>query len=227
MTVANFRAMILLAFTMMAAGQAFEKNFSTPTQTTKIISQNNASLQESTSSVEAPAPVLVLLAVHWTGICEATIYVTGNQFLNYTSLPLSSSSEIKIQRILQKVCQKQTGCKNKMSWKNMSSNTDCYKVDEKGPIRTSNCLALGVKCEVVVLPDERSELQVYKVVTALLSCGLLVMLLVHFTKPTVEALQRRLSERREHRWIGPTQSHSALERLTVSNSGERTSTYNF
>ncbi|KAF6739014.1 hypothetical protein FQA47_001366 [Oryzias melastigma] len=170
MIVADFRAMVLLAFTLMVAEQTLEKNISMPTQhPTKNTSPTPASPQQSTSPQESPAPVLVLLAVHWTGIS-------------------------------------------------------------------------------VVPSDENSDLHVYKVVTALLSCALLVMLLVHFTKPTVKALQRRLSERREHRWIGPTQSHSvsyhrgkttvkndeenrlsfqALERLAISNSSERTSTYNF
>ncbi|MEQ2262834.1 hypothetical protein XENORESO_021739, partial [Xenotaenia resolanae] len=90
------------------------------------------------------------------------------------------------------------------------------------------------------LPDFEGQLQTYKVVTALLTIVLLVLLLIRFTRPTVMALQKRLSDRRQHRWVGPTQSHSvsyhrgksavknddeekrfsypALERLTIGES---------
>lgn len=128
--------------------QTLEKNISMPTQhPTKNTSPTPASPQQSTSPQESPAPVLVLLAVHWTGICEATIYVTENPFLNYTSLPLSSDSDAKIQGILEDVCQKKTGCQDKMNWKNISSNADCYSVNGKQLTRTRNCSALGVTCE--------------------------------------------------------------------------------
>ncbi|KAM9362918.1 uncharacterized protein cd5 [Symphorus nematophorus] len=101
---------------------------------------------------------------------------------------------------------------------------------------------------MVQCTEAQGQLQAYKVVTALLCCVLLVLLLIRFTRPTVKALQKRLSDRRQNRWIGPTQSHSvsyhrgktavknndgekrlsypALERLTVSDSREPSSNRN-
>ncbi|XP_061574328.1 uncharacterized protein LOC133440957 [Cololabis saira] len=104
-----------------------------------------------------------------------------------------------------------------------------------------------------VFPEEKlsgvtTELRAYKVVTGLLCFVFLVLLLIRFTRPTVTALQKRLSDRRQNRWVGPTQSHSvsyqrgkntlkdgdgemrlsfpALERLTIRDSRD-SSSYNF
>ncbi|XP_074521003.1 uncharacterized protein cd5 isoform X3 [Halichoeres trimaculatus] len=132
------------------------------------------------------------------------------------------------------------------------------------PVHTSSCppcaprpsapsLGLLLVKWTALTDVQQAQLQTYKVVVALLCCVLIVLLLIRFTKPTVKALQSRLSDRRQNRWVGPTQSHSvsyhqrkaavqnpdrekrlsypALERLTVSDSREpssnRNSGYNF
>lgn len=88
--------------------------------------------------------------------------------------------------------------------------------------------------------DIKSQLQIFKVMTALLCCALLLLLMVRFTRPTVKALQKRceyththtlgvplhvffiiiftctfvvVSDRRQNRWIGPTQSHSGEDNM--------------
>ncbi|XP_068448288.1 uncharacterized protein [Clinocottus analis] len=129
-----------------------------------------------------------------------------------------------------------------------------YVITTSGAEKRTSCETLRVQCKVEeVVPDVQGQLQAYRVVTALLCCVLLVLLLIRFTRPTVHALQKRLSERRQNRWIGPTQSHSvsyqrgktavknndeekrlsypALERLSVIDSREpssnRNSDYNY
>lgn len=117
-----------------------------------------------------------------------------------------------------------------------------YDITERGATKTSDCEMLRITCKAEMTPDVQGQLKAYKVVTALLCCMLLILLLIRFTRPTVKALQKRFSDRRQNRWIGPTQSHSvsyhrgktavknndgdkrlsypALERLTISDSRE-------
>lgn len=88
--------------------------------------------------------------------------------------------------------------------------------------------------------DVRGQLRIFKVMTALLFCALLLLLMVRYTRPTVKALQKRceykhiqlcvflciyflssnhlhffvlVSDRRQNRWIGPTQSHSGEDNM--------------
>ncbi|KAK1875810.1 Pentatricopeptide repeat-containing protein mitochondrial [Dissostichus eleginoides] len=118
-----------------------------------------------------------------------------------SSSPVCHGSEKNILNILRSVCEHQRGCTNSMSWVK-GEEQQGQKITENGAEEIS-CETLRVRCPVEVLPDV----------------------------PTVRALQNRLSERRQNRWIGPTQSHSALERLAVSDSREpssnRNSDYNF
>ncbi|CAI5681607.1 T-cell surface glycoprotein CD5 [Oreochromis niloticus] len=103
----------------------------------------------------------------------------------------------------------------------------------------------STKCKA---EKDATQLKTYKVMTALLFCILLILFLMRFTRPTVKALQKRLSDRRQNRWIGPTQSHSvsyhrgktavknndgdkrhsypALDRLVISDSREPSSNRN-
>lgn len=130
------------------------------------------------------------------------------------------------------------GCKENFKLEERTKQNG-YMITEKGANETSSCQKLWFKCEVEDLPDYEGQLKACKVVIALLSIILLVIFLMRFTRPTVKALQKRLSDRRQHHWVGPTQSHSvsyhrgksavrnddedkrssypALERLTVGN----------
>lgn len=169
-----------------------------------------------------------------------------------SALYVCRSSKMDVQGVMTDVCQKKKGCKDPLSWVEGKNKQDCYDTKGSGSKRRTNLETLKVKCEVEGPADEVGQLQAYKVVTALLCCVLLILLLIRFTKPTVNALQKRLSDRRQNRWIGPTQSHSvsyhrgkntvknndgekrlsypALERLTVSSSREPSSarnSYNF
>ncbi|KAG7235884.1 hypothetical protein INR49_002081 [Caranx melampygus] len=142
---------------------------------------------------------------------------------------------------LENVCEKKD-CEGPNKWKR-GSETSGAQISEAGANLTDHsCVTLTVHCT-----DVEGQQHAYKVVIALLSCVLLVILLIRFTRPTVEALQRRFSDRRQNRWIGPTQSHSvsyhrgkavknderekrlsypALERLAVSDSREPSSNRN-
>ncbi|XP_008301029.1 uncharacterized protein cd5 [Stegastes partitus] len=157
-----------------------------------------------TVASNCPAPVLGLLTVNWTREC-------GGNIILITHLPLSGSlpvchSQKNLQTILGNVCQNKKGCKGTPEFSSRSK-MDGYDITEKGATKTPDCKELIVKCEVEI-PQVDGQLTAYKVVTGLLCCVLLILLLIRFTRPTVKALQKRLSDRRQNRWIGPTQSHS-------------------
>lgn len=205
------------------------------------------------SSPSSSAPTLGLLTITWTSNCEGDVILTLYHPSISTS-PVCHGSETTIRSLLRNVCENKEGCKDTPRWvKGRDKLTIGYDITESGAKERPSCEALRVRCTVKVLPDVQGQLQAFKVVTALLCCVLLVLLLIRFTRPTVKALQKRLSDRRQNRWIGPTQSHSvsyhrgkntvknndvekrvsypALERLAVSDSREpssnRNSDYNF
>ncbi|XP_062244903.1 uncharacterized protein LOC133954476 isoform X2 [Platichthys flesus] len=200
------------------------------------------------SDQSSSPPVLFFLTVKWTSKCE------GHLMLHHPSTPshVCHDSNTTIRRHLTNVCENKKGCKEPINWKKGEEMPNGYSISED---REERCEALAVQCKaepVEVQPDVQGQLQAYKVVTALLCCVLVVLLLIRFTRPSVKALQKRLSNRSQTRWVGPTQSHSvshhrgnncnkddgekrlsypALERLAVSDSREpssnRSSGYNF
>ncbi|XP_071361577.1 T-cell surface glycoprotein CD5 [Trachinotus anak] len=201
-----------------------------------------------TSNPISSVPVMGFLTVRWHK-CNGDLIIHQ---LN-TSQPICHGSEVR--NIWANVCENNRGCKGTPRWMEGDEASGYYISEGRAEQRTS-CKTMTVKCTAVptkVLPDTQGKLKAYKVVTALLCCVLLALFLIRFTKPTVKALQKRLSDRRQNRWIGPTQSHSvsyhrgkttvknndgekrlsypALERLTVSDSREpssnRNSDYNF
>ncbi|XP_067440614.1 uncharacterized protein [Thunnus thynnus] len=191
------------------------------------------------------------ITIKWIKTCQGEVHMILNNASN-SSLPFCNSRKTNVQSLLSNVCESKKGCENVLRWEE-SRNTLGYNITESGQMKKNVCKTLRVQCKVEVVPDVQGQLQGYKVVTALLCCVLMVLLLMRFTRPTIKALQRRLSDRRQNRWIGPTQSHSvsyhrgktavknndgekrlsypALERLTVSDSREpssnRNSGYNF
>ncbi|KAM3624004.1 uncharacterized protein V6R79_017978 [Siganus canaliculatus] len=196
-----------------------------------------------------PAPTLAFLTITWLRSCDGVVMLYHPSNSSTSQLCVCRRGETDVRHIMTDVCRNKKGCEGTPHW----SPPDCtqnYKSSGAG--QSKGCETLKVKCTEEVRADEGGQLQAYKAVTALLCCVLLILLLIRFTKPTVNALQKRLSDRRQNRWIGPTQSHSvsyhrgkntvknndgekrlsypALERLTVSDSREPSSarnSYNF
>ncbi|XP_074484792.1 uncharacterized protein cd5 [Sebastes fasciatus] len=222
-----------------------------PNQTTPTTPATTAC---STSSPSISAPDLGLLTITWSK-CVGDVNLILNHPYNSSS-PVCYGSETNIQSVLRNVCENKKGCKDALHWVKGKNKLNGYDITDTGAEKRPECETLRIRCTVEVIPDDglQGQLQGYKVVTALLCCVLLFLLLFRFTKPTVKALQKRFSNRRQNRWVGPTQSHSvsyhrgktttvknndgekrlsypALERLAVSDSREpssnRNSDYNF
>ncbi|XP_071378921.1 T-cell surface glycoprotein CD5 [Centroberyx affinis] len=194
-------------------------------------------------------PALGILTVKWEGkscVGEVHLSFLASSESSESSSPHCYDTSRDIQGLLSEVCKRMKGCTDKPTWSGGNRTSKGFKVGEKD----ASCTTLKVHCKVVqepVIPDVRAELNSYKVAMGLLCFVLLLLVLLRFTKPTVKALQKRLSDRRQSRWIGPTQSQSvsyhrgkalqndegekrlsypALERLTVSASREPSSNRN-
>ncbi|XP_029291897.1 uncharacterized protein cd5 isoform X2 [Cottoperca gobio] len=254
----DFRTVVtILTLLLMTAEQTTlgpnitETTFPTQTHSTgrDWVTPNTTATAGITSNPSSSAPAMGLLIIRWTSECEGDV----NLILYHrpdSSSPVCYGSETNIMIILRNVCENHEGCTETSSWDRGREQLDGYDITERGA-KERRCEILRVRCTVA--GDVQGQLHAYKVVTALVCCVLLVLLLIRFTRPTVKALQKRLSERRQNRWIGPTQSHSvsyhrgktavkindeekrlsypALERLAVSESREpssnRNSDYNF
>ncbi|XP_026216706.1 uncharacterized protein LOC113162660 [Anabas testudineus] len=201
-------AVTLAAFLLMTAdvypGEANSTapqthgNESTPISSTPCSCPNHGASTTPPSNLRTP--VLGFLSIKWTGQCE------GDVILHHPSASSRVCHE-SVRDLLQDVCKHKKGCTNSLSWKKGGKVQNCSHITEAGAeLKLSN--TLKVQCTVETSPDIKGQLQTYRVMTALLSCVLVIILLIRFTRPTVQALQRRLSDRRQNRWIGPTQSHS-------------------
>lgn len=224
--------------------QASDPNVTHPTSVTpKPVNTSTISsctCNQTPKPAITPTPTLAFITVQWEQKCRANVNISEHP----KSKPVCHGSLTRVHSLLTDICKNKKGCKGElMSYE--GGNMEGYSISERG-IENATCKILKVKCEEEHLPDLRAELHGYKVVTALFCCALVVLLLIRFTRPTVKALQKRLSDKRQSRWIGPTQSHSvsyhrgqttlhknsdgehrlsypALERLAVSNSREPSS----
>ncbi|XP_076003945.1 CD5 molecule [Genypterus blacodes] len=189
------------------------------------------------------APVLGIFTVQWKDAsCNASI-LTSLLHNPSSSSPVCYGSQRYIQDFMQDVCHRTKYCEGTPTWKEGAETLEGYEITENGGKEGIACKRLMVSCTG---PVQASEPQGYKVATALLCILLLVIIVIRFTRPTVKALQKRLSDRRQSRWIGPTQSVSyhrgktamtdhdgakrlsypALERLVVNASREPSSNRN-
>ncbi|KAM8842809.1 uncharacterized protein cd5 isoform 2-T2 [Synchiropus picturatus] len=149
----------------------------------------------------AAQPAFFML--HWTGLCAAEV---REQSVNSSTLACLANLT-KVKRLLSDVCKNKKGC---------SGDPDF--TEQQGEPDTSGviCVWLTVACNVEAVADEGQQ-QAYKVATALLTCLLLVLLLMWLTRPTVRALQKRLSYHSGENGVERKRSsYPALDRLTVS-----------
>ncbi|XP_029989346.1 uncharacterized protein cd5 [Sphaeramia orbicularis] len=247
--VATFSALLLM--TCEPVQTSDKANETRPTSITP--KQVNTSTISSCNCDQTPMPIitpthtLAFLIIKWQVNCTANVTISEH----LKSKPVCYSSWTQVQSLLTNVCKNKKGCKGDPT-SHKGGDIQGYHISERG-IENTTCKMLKVRCTEEHHPDQQAELHGYKVVTALFCCALVVLLLIRFTRPTVKALQKRLSDKRQNRWIGPTQSHSvsyhrgqntlhknsdgehrlsypALERLAVSNSREPSSnrsSYNF
>ncbi|XP_041640924.1 uncharacterized protein LOC121508255 [Cheilinus undulatus] len=244
----------IVALLLMSAGshQAPDRaNNTTPantTDTTKVDCSCSTPVPPAPCPA-APPPSLYLISVNWTRPCEGDIILL--QLLppssSSPSSPVCYGNPTLDQTLLDSLCEGRGECKGPLGWGIGNEIMNGYDIIKQERGQTCKKQTLLCKVKGVVRADANSHLTAYKVVTALLCCILIILFLIRFTKPTIKALQSRLSDRRQNRWIGPTQSHSvsyhrtnvvqnterekrlsypALERLAVRDSREPSSNRN-
>ncbi|XP_029605689.1 T-cell surface glycoprotein CD5 isoform X3 [Salmo trutta] len=186
-------------------------------------------------------PALGVVKVNWEGkSCKGDIRLS---LLLSHSLPLCFNSLANLSLQLAELCERK-GCEGSPKWTETPARSEGYQIDRDGRVTNNSCTTLRIQCEDV--PD---QLVGYKVVTGLLCVLVLVVLMVRFGQPSLKAFRKRLSDKRQSRWIGPTQSQSVsyhrgkaglqlndntdkrhsypgLERLTVNTSREPSSNRN-
>ncbi|XP_063740583.1 uncharacterized protein LOC134865104 isoform X2 [Eleginops maclovinus] len=208
-----------------------ESNQSTPGPNTTEPPHTSSSTRRCSCppTPSSPAPPRGILSITWSQ-CEGDVQLILYHHPNSSS-PVCHGSEKNILNILRSVCENRRGCKDNLRWVK-GKNQQGHNLTEDGAEEV-HCEALRVHCQVE--DPQNGQLQAYRVGTAVLCCLLLVLVLIHFTRPTVRALQNRLSYHRGKTAVvndGEKRlSYPALERLAVSDSREpssnRNSDYNF
>lgn len=178
----------------------------------------NATSPVPVPSTSAPAPqtcappqppsralTLGLLSLQWGPGCRGSLVLTvpGN-----SSRPVCYESRGRVEALLSGACEARRGCRG--GGRLQREGLEDGLVIHESELVLQRCDTLIVQCQA---EEERpleqpQEPVIYKVATAVLSVALILLLLFGFSKPTVRALQKRLSNKRKNRWIGPTQSHS-------------------
>ncbi|XP_056136560.1 uncharacterized protein LOC130113074 [Lampris incognitus] len=155
-----------------------------------------------------PSPTLGVFTVQWkdkscTGDVVVSVLNVSTTRPSFDSLCYVSWPAVR--GLLAKVCESKVGCQGKPIWSQGSKTSTGFNITEEGGMKVASCASLTVQCSELTACR---GLTGYKVVTALLCVVLLLILLTRFAGPTVQVLQRRLSDKRRSRWIGPTQSQS-------------------
>ncbi|XP_029364325.1 uncharacterized protein cd5 [Echeneis naucrates] len=233
-TVTVSALLLLTAVTVMGLSEADagtskavtiqDDSLSPNTSTTTLCSCSNPTpTAPPTPKPCSPARKPGFLTVSWKrgGQCAGDVILRFNS--TYNEL-VCSSSEVKTH--LADVCQNKNDCEGEPTWVTFNTHQRGNLITDGGTEPADGCEMLSVKCKKK--PNLKAQLNAYKVVTALLCLVLLLLLLIRFTRPAVKALQKRLSDRRQSRWIGPTQSHSVSYhrgKTTVKNDGEKRLSY--
>ncbi|XP_026118560.1 T-cell surface glycoprotein CD5 [Carassius auratus] len=229
-------ALLLLGVQGISAQISF--NTSTPSTPRPTIPTTTTTLQATCPKLTEyiiKSEVFQLKVMRKASPCEGQLYVNFRERQVY----LCSSSDISLSW-WSGVC-KDRRCGDFKGFKHISTQA-------KGLLLTSNKTFVDTKCNGLYIMCEDplgTELAAYKAVTGILIFLILGVILVQFGRPTYKAIRKRFSQKRQSRWVGPTQSvcynrgqgppnkntdkrqsFPGLERLTVNQSREPSSNRN-
>ncbi|KAK1791162.1 hypothetical protein P4O66_002189 [Electrophorus voltai] len=213
--------------------------------TTLFSSTASQTLPYKTRSTSAPNiirgfPILTRLKVDWekSSPCQGLVLLV----LNFTEKPNALCYETIMKYDLEKlgrdICEEMK-CGMFLDFK-LANNKMGYIIKEN--VTLTKCSQVYINCE------DSKELVTYKALTGVLLTLVLAVVVLQFARPTYIAIRKRFSQKRQNRWIGPTQSQSVsyhrgqaahsdnnmvkrqsypgLERLTVNPSREPSSNRN-
>lgn len=225
---------------------------STSSQISEIVSTPTYSTPPETTSepqtIHKPntavlPPAVGRIKVKWmkTSPCQGYIHFFIN-FTQRTTYLCSNNDKITNTELGNELCEERR-CGEFLGFRNS------YKI---GYMIHENLTATSdIQCKIILLTCkdvDSKELVAYKVITGLLLTLIIAVLLCRFAQPTYIAVRKRFSQKRQNRWIGPTQTQSVsyhrgqasypnnntmkrqsypgLERLTVNPSREPSSNRN-
>ncbi|XP_075904934.1 CD5 molecule [Nelusetta ayraudi] len=250
---------LVLLMVPIRAGGNITQSPSKPSYTnpTSDAARTSPSVTPARSPDRLSDPQVLVLVVSWNRRCDGTVqlkHLWPSSMLS-PQVCFTKQNETEVKALLGNVCHQRRECSGLPRWHQEEVTTTASQLRQEPSALTSEttCPSLRVSC--LVREEDANvagQLQAYKAATALLCCVLLVLGVIRFTRPTIQALQKRLSDRRQNRWVGPTQSHSvsynrgkntikssdpedrlsypALERLAITGSREPSSnrsSYNF
>ncbi|KAI2668319.1 T-cell surface glycoprotein CD5 [Labeo rohita] len=176
------------------------------------------------------------LMVTWMSPCEGQLYVHSHE----GQWQLCSNNHMP-RNWWTAVC-KERRCGDYSGHTIASKQADGYTIYKNNTfIKTTDCMGMVIMCKDPL----GTELAAYKAVTGILIFLILAVILIQFGRPTYKAIRKRFSQKRQSRWVGPTQSvcynrgqgpqnkntekrqsFPGLERLTVNQSREPSSNRN-
>ncbi|KAL2097356.1 hypothetical protein ACEWY4_006563 [Coilia grayii] len=165
--------------------------------------------------VTAPTPLrkVVLVKVTWdsNNPCRGAVHLSlprgGHKPVCFGSTYTDEFEDL---------CQ-QRRCEKFLAWEKSEQIVPGHYVNGSGRVTNTNCHALIIQCKGPQATRSQGktsegayngELVAYKAVTGLLILLVLAVLLFFFGKPTYSAIRKRMSQKRQTRWIGPTQTQS-------------------
>ncbi|KAF4118546.1 hypothetical protein G5714_000597 [Onychostoma macrolepis] len=181
--------------------------------------------------------VLFWLKLKWNeeSPCEGRLYVHSHE----PPKALCFNSNISVSW-WKEVC-KDRRCGDFKVFKSTSSRVDGIKLTSNMSFIYTKCMGSHIMCQ----DPPGTELAAYKAATGIFIFLILGVIMVQFSRPTYKAIRKRFSQKRQSRWVGPTQSvcyhrgqgppnkntdkrqsFPGLERLTVNQSREPSSNRN-
>ncbi|KAL6487884.1 hypothetical protein MHYP_G00045100 [Metynnis hypsauchen] len=148
-------------------------------------------------------PVLARVKVEWskTSPCHGRMLLS----INFTRpKPICVNSAIIKKNLGDELCEERR-CRKFNEFKiygEASKNENGYMIIENLTVKDDRCWTVSIDC------SDNNELLGYKVATGLLLVLVLTLILFRFAWPTYIAARKRFSQKRQNRWIGPTQSQS-------------------
>lgn len=107
------------------------------------------------------------------------------------------------QKWLRELC-KDKRCGDYTKSERMSRNVSGYIIYSNMTFSKTSCYERHITCQDTL----GKELAAYKAVTAILLLFIFSVILLQFGRPTYKAIRKRFSQKRQNRWIGPTQTQS-------------------
>ncbi|KAL7889396.1 hypothetical protein AOLI_G00016540 [Acnodon oligacanthus] len=148
-------------------------------------------------------PVLARVKVEWgkTSPCHGRMLLS----LNFSNTkPICVHSAMIKKNLGNELCEERRCGK----FREFKIYSDTSKI-ENGYIITKNLTVLNDSCPTMSIAcSDNNELLAYKVATGFLLVLVLAVILFRFAWPTYIAVRKRFSQKRQNRWIGPTQSQS-------------------